>query len=505
MQRQYYAISENVRVIAVLSCFVACWPLPLPGQHAAAKLELRVTESPLGKIPFNATGQKTWVSPDGQHIAFVSKVSTLGVTGQLFIDNVKQEYPIIINDNFGSPVFGGDGQHVAYFSSSRGPLPVFVVVGGVAGTHYRDIVSAPTFGGSDRKRLAYGADRNKRQFVVNDGTEGQEYDRITGVTFSPDGQKLAYGAARNGKWIMVGSAPPGSETEYDALGFPEFSVDGRLAFQANVGDRQIVALAGNEGPKYGWATTPRFSPDGRHMAYLASSDGAAEALGKKSIIFGYFHRLTCGEKCVAVVDGVERTLNGPPDERFWINNDGILAYSYAKTIVKVEGGVVKSKDKVRAVVVGGKEITEAKSRIDFNPIGPIIFSPNGKRFAFRLTGPKGDVVIVDGTEQRTYRDASIPVFSPDSDHVVYSAVLNTGTGVLVVDGVELLGGQKSLSVVGPAWEMREAGLWPDWGLSWRFEFPVRFSSSSVMEAFRFQGRDLSRIRMELVAAGTDGH
>ena len=55
---------------------------------------------------------------------------------------------------------------------------------------------------------------------------------------------------------------------------------------------------------------------------------------------------------------------------------------------------------------------------------------------------------------------------------------------------------------GASGEMRELGLWV--GGKRDRQFPVRFSGPSVMEAFGRRGRDLTRIRMEIVEAGGDG-
>ncbi len=437
----------------------------------------------------------------------------------LWVDNVKQDHPV---NHW--PIFSRDGAHTAYAADSGGATARqrFVVLDGVPGQRYEaplmsmqysrrdsDFVGQPVFGGPDGKRLAYRATRGKLAFVVADGQEGKEYEQIGGIAFSPDGQRLVYVAVRDKQWVMIGSgAPEGKEAQYEALGSPAFGANGRLGFQAKREGKQFIVVDGVEGTKYGWASAPRFSPDGKHVAYFASHGGVA--VTQRGARFGgsqipYY--LTCGDKCVAVIDGIEQVLPGPPGAFLSVNNDGVVAYSYGKNLTVAKNGrPVLDKQTTWVAVVGGKEIAQTQSKNFYDPIGPIIFSPDGKRHAFRLTRSPDEksFMVVDGSEQKGYADVSDPVFSPDGRHLAYFAK-DMKRSALVVDGTELFAEESDLQLFGPSAEMSEAGLWPGGPLLWRRSSPVRFVDSSTMQSFAIRGRDIARLTMNIVEAGAGDH
>jgi WD40 repeat protein len=512
--RRQTPTSTAIYVLTAMASGLLLGHPPVFGQPPAGQLKLRLKETPLPKAPWLwSPGDRNVlldnpviVDEECQHFAFMDRRPKPADGQNLWIDNVKQEHPV---NHW--PAFSRDGKHVAYAADSGGmsARQRFVVLDGVPGTKYQaplvsmtwsprnsEFVGQPVLGGPDGKTLAYRATRGNAAFVVKDGVAGEEYEGIRGLAFSPDGQKLVYAATRGKKWRVIGSAPIGKEAEYDSVGFPEFSIDGRLAFQAKVGRSQFVVVDGVDGPKYEWASAPRFSPDGKHVAYFASHGGIISG-GREVIVW-------CGEKCVVVVDGVEHAVSGVPGvlpgQSLSINNQGLLAYCYGKhqTTTK-DGKPVIDKQTRWVAVVDGKEIVEAQSKTFFDPLGQIFFSPDGKRFAFRLTRAPDEksFMVVDGQEQKGYQRLSDPVFSPDGRHVAYFAV-DGRNAFLVVDGVELLGDQNVSAMFGPSPLVREDGLWPGSPTTWQIRRPVQFESPTVMHSFVFRGRDAVRMTMEIV-------
>ena len=84
------------------------------------------------------------------------------------------------------------------------------------------------------------------------------------------------------------------------------------------------------------------------------------------------------------------------------------------------------------MVVDGKE----GKQYDTIGCGPLVFSPDGRRFAYTAgAGGKG-FVVVDGKEGKPYNDFGVgPIFSPDSRRIAYSSRADNKWFV-VADGKE---------------------------------------------------------------------
>lgn len=153
--------------------------------------------------------------------------------------------------------------------------PFFVVVDEAKGKSYNDI-TFPIFS-PDSKRVGYGAGVGDKRFVVVDGKEGKQYDRIGvgSLIFSPDSKRVGYGAGVGDKRFVVLDGEEGKQ--YDAIGkgISFFSPDGRrVAYMAKVGEKQFVVVDGEEGKQYdgivaeGGGRIIFDSPDSLH--YLAA-------------------------------------------------------------------------------------------------------------------------------------------------------------------------------------------------------------------------------------------
>jgi hypothetical protein len=86
-------------------------------------------------------------------------------------------------------------------TAQQGQQTPSAVVNGTEGKQY-DGVSGLIFS-PDGKRMAYVATLGKKMLAVVDGTEGNQYDGISGLVFSPDGTQVAYVASLGSKQLAV--------------------------------------------------------------------------------------------------------------------------------------------------------------------------------------------------------------------------------------------------------------------------------------------------------------
>jgi hypothetical protein len=318
-----FVFSPDSRRVA----YVAELPPPGRDSQAGRGKEFVVVDGVEGKEydlidPEGSKGTPVF-SPDSRRVAYVAQ---LGGKEFVVVDGVEGK------EGSGDLVFSPDGRRVAYLAN-RGDKQL-VVVDGVEGKEYFWIdvhaEDAPLFGGlpvfsPDSKRVAYAASDLEpggeparpgvKCLVVVDGVEGKRYDGIiTGPpVFSPDSHHVAYTVAHVARpgdsqpspepmtqWVVVDGV---EGKEYGGIGRESlvFSPDSRrVAYVARRGGKELVVVDGVEGNEYGgiqarpgFGPTPGvlgvlegslvFSPDSRHVAYLARR----------------------GDKQFLVVDGVE--------------------------------------------------------------------------------------------------------------------------------------------------------------------------------------------------------
>ncbi len=232
-------------------------------------------------------------SPDGKHLA-VTKGDIIAKSVVLD-DQAGPPHNIIVSD---SMVFSADSQHFAYIARDTGKGDA-AVVDGVMGPYF-DSVTTPVFT-PDSKHYSYVGHHNgprglsgvDDRTIVIDGKPQTTYPEACPPVFRPDSQHFAYVAAittptrvYGGGAVMIpqsaefivsdGVEGPKMIIEGNGLDVfrPVFSADSQLAYVAEDGGNTYVLLNGVKSPPFTsvTASTLTFSPDGKHLAYLAQKD-----------------------------------------------------------------------------------------------------------------------------------------------------------------------------------------------------------------------------------------
>lgn len=375
--------------------------------HAAAddsKSGLLTKEISLGKLPPNAVKYSMVISPDGRHIAYVTKndngkrVVVDGVEGKLYPD-----IPEVRLSEAGRPAeirFSPDSKRVAYVASRDNRC--FVVVGDVEGKPYEFIKVGGIIFSDDSKRVAYVARRDGKEIVVVDGVEGKPFDYISDLSslFSGDGKTVSYiGVRRQGpnqRNALVVNGAEVMEEEYINSSYPK-EPGNPPAYVIKRGEKWHVVLNGKLGPPYDQiGNNIIFSRDKKHMLYRASR-------GRYDFI---------------VMDGVEGKERGSITENSYaFGPDGKPAY------VLLDG-------RGRWVVIGDIE----NGPYDY-VLGEIKFSEDGKRNAFVAERDRQRFVVIDGAEGPKVDDITLDIrFSADGRRYSYAGKRGSKQ-YAVIDGV----------------------------------------------------------------------
>jgi roadblock/LC7 domain-containing protein len=305
------------------------------------------------------------------------------------------------------------------------------VVDGVPGSRHASVESPVVFS-PDGKRVAYavGIENGTKRQVYVDGVAGptlgglEDLDdpmrdllspRRGPILFSPDSAHVLYVAwIEHRLMVVVDGVPTPAQGSVD-VGSLQFSPDGkRVAYRGSQGGKLYAVVDGVAGPAFdcmSMGRRPWFSRDSKHVAY------------KAAVVKG-------GSWCV-VLDGVA----GPPFSNVFgeveFGADGKMAYA--------GGQVPEGMYLVVDGVVGEKLYS----------VGPIGFSPDGKRMACPAAIYNvGRGLLVDGAilggsgyDPPYWGTAEHrPVFSPDSKHVAL-VFRRDPRCVMVLDGV-----------AGPEWD-----------------------------------------------------
>jgi WD40-like Beta Propeller Repeat len=415
-------------------------------------------------------------SRDGKHVAYAIKV---GDKKRAVVDGQESTS----YDGLGGLTFSPDSNHVA-FGAWTG-YSRFIVIDGQPGPSYDDVglihrghphldggkltmayedIGGPTFS-SDGKRVAYAAQKGRKQFTVIDGQAGSDYDVIGNLAFSRDGKHLAYSAKTGAAWVTVtdgkvsanydqiGCGAIWSFTDFNIgemfeIGTPIFSADGKhVAYAARTGKSWAIVLDGHAGESYDSIDSLTFSPDSTHVAFSAQS-------GNQSFV-------VVGGRSIANSDSiVSDTLVLSPDSQHFafatgsIGKQCVIRDGNAEEGIKydciAQGSMIFSPDSTRLAYVAEKgSVTGAAKGDDLN-VGNrnLAVAQNGSgvvnvQLSLGSSGADGNMLVAQGGEKLVavidhqpgaeYDEIGTLSFSSDSKHLAYVAK-SGDKWCLVLDG-----------------------------------------------------------------------
>ena len=319
----------------------------------------------------------------------------------------------------------------------------------------------------DMQRVAYLAKVGAKQFLVVDGKKGNEYDFVFVPVmypkrddefysvFSPDSRRVVYTAVKEGKCVEV---IDGAEKELSACHKPDdclqagaFSSDSQriaIAFTFALGQKPVVVIVdGKEGTPYDFVQDLEFTPDSKHVTYLANRSNqwflVVDGKEEKRYETDQTPLLSPDKSRVAYL---VKGKNGD-----FVVADGIRGKPYPSI---AQNSLVFSPDSKRLayftdrfVVVEGHE---GKRYDGFEKDPRPIFSPDGQSMAYKASIYQTNngktsfkqLIVVDEKEHKAYECSAVdyisdPIFSPDSKRIAYTVTVG-GKQFAVVDGQELI-------------------------------------------------------------------
>jgi hypothetical protein len=344
----------------------------------------------------------------------------------------------------GMYVVSPDGGHLAVFDmhGSR----ELIVVDGVDGPEFDHAAHAYTVGAidvsfnSDGKHSAYIAQKGDELVAVVDGktrtvvatsvAKGGTVAAIDGsftylTARSPGHQVLLSPSGLH--FACVGQAGSSSNMYLDGAKSQNYSsIDVRQV--AFVNDHLVYAaytptqkwhmyVDDRPGPAYDSVSSLVVSEDNKHYAFIAGVSG-----GKMAVVDG-----VAGPVHKSIANGVHDLV---------IAANGRVAY------LADEGG--GSEPFREALYIGSQLMAPNVSpftMIDkFGVVHSsvrVVFSPDGRKFAYAKTVPGGVAAVIDGTVSRAYDGIGIIQFAPDSQHAFFVGI--RGMSFVVLNGKEMEG------------------------------------------------------------------
>ena len=324
--------------------------------------------------------------------------------------------------------YSPDLRHVACSMSAADGQ--YILRDGGESKHYEEITLIGF--SADSKRLACSARSEDKYFMVVDGREGKQYDRLGPFLFSPDSARVVYSgmSVESGKqWCVVADGVRGNW--YRAVGNLVYSPDSKhLAYITGQGlggmpepivqGSGVIVIDGKEMRQFDSAHSVVFSPDSAHWAC----------------------RIKVGNSSLVVMDGVDgKAYSGVSDPVFSPDSKHMAYIGKAggKYCVVLDGVEGKWYDRVGLFVIHGlRDLLCGDSKT-------LVFSPDSQHLAYTAQDEGGFFIVKDGVEEKKYKVNSpsapplpilTPVFSPDSKHVAYGVNMSDGPSFAVLDAVE---------------------------------------------------------------------
>jgi Tol biopolymer transport system component len=284
--------------------------------------------------------------------------------------------------------------------------------------------------------------------VTQRGRQGQSFDKVEWITFSPDGNRLGYAAQKGENWLIVVDGK--FEREYSRVDKLVFSKKGQsYAYAGMVADKWHIITNGKPGPGYSDVGWPILNQNGRAVAYAAMEDASWFVVynGKR----GDDHELVKrpvfhpnGKSLVYIsVSGGEMSLNHLPDKK------------QSDTYQTIQWPTFSQDGKVLAFVAsdGGEHfmvVNQAK-RDQYDAVDWPIFSPSGHALAYRVRQGSKWSLVVEGNLDERFEAVGRPTFSHDGKWVAFPAQLDQKWQVVCRLANSKTGSKKSLEKVSQAY------------------------------------------------------
>lgn len=278
--------------------------------------------------------------------------------------------------------------------------------------NFKTLYAVPKFS-PDGKNYVYFAsysdnrDNAANYHVILNGKEYKNYANISAAQFifSANSQHNAFPATANGKMFIVYDKQ--EQTKYDVVSAPSLSPDGKiLTYSAKNNKDKKTSLIINakvvgtyEEIKYPIV----FSPNSTHIAYAVKD-------GQWSLYVDY-------KKVSSTYDDIVNIS---------ITNSGKYAF-------------IGKKGNDYVANISGKESPS------YTSMSGLVISPDEKQSIFIARKGNNEMAVInnqEGTQYPIFMGGSIPVFSPDSQHLVYKTSRFSSDGksrifLFVVDGQEM--------------------------------------------------------------------
>jgi len=382
---------------------------------AQSQPSFQVTEESLGKLLNMPDLSARLASRDNRHFAYIASVGGKAVV--VWDGKQGPKYDSIVKHTLS---FSPDSQRLVYAARRNGNL--FLVLNQTEQLLTGEL-APPAFNhnpllSADGRNVACILNQNNKALVLRDGVVSQPYDRIVFAAFSPDNQRFLYTAANGQESFVVVDGVEGKH--YRGLDLPQFSADSKLVvYSAQTGGGTLIVVNGQEGKLYPMFGSVTISADSKHVAYLGANaqklsmiivDGVESkpyenisefklSSDANKVAFIASHT---GSSSFLVVNGIEHQAYPVIVGLTLSPNGESLAYQADK-----QGGDVMVLNDVESKVF---KTIEHQS---------MVFSPDGKRLAFKVIFGSQESIVSDGVSGKKYEGVGYPAFSSDGKHLAY--------------------------------------------------------------------------------------
>lgn len=188
-------------------------------------------------------------------------------------------------------IWSPDGKRIILIETSEGEGPegqfmYYITIDGKDGRSFKfigDAVFSP-----DSKQYAYAAGNGSKQFIVLNGRELKSYDYVYTPAFSPNSSRFVYVASvgsafPNWKQFVVIDGAEGKQYQKVELAFSDygrgFSLNSKyFVYSALENNKWFVVIDGKEGNKYDRVSMLSISADGKKVTYEAQTGSSREMI-----------------------------------------------------------------------------------------------------------------------------------------------------------------------------------------------------------------------------------